>query len=442
MDDYKLNSAKEPERIKELKKISRTLKLKDLSDEVNNHIHTAFSFSPYSPAMAAYKAFSAGLQAAGIIDHDTVSGCREFLKACKILGIGSTAGFEIRVNTENTILKKRKINNPDTPGILYMAVHGIPYNKLKYSDRFLNKIRAARNKRNIRMVDKLNSIFLKKDLERIDFKKDVYDFSMARYGGSITERHIIFALVKKIIKKTGKGSGLINFVSGKLGIDITGKAKEYLEDSQNPYYEYDLLGVLKSSFLKKIYIHPDNDECISVFDAVKFADSINAVPAYAYLGDVGDSPTGDKKAQKFEDSYLEKLMPELKRIGFKGITYMPPRNTIKQLLRIKKYCKEFGFMEISGVDINSARQSFNCPEIRKPEFENLINTTWALIAHEKLAGINSDYALFGKNNPYKNLSLNQRIELYSGIGRKIDNRYPQKLKNLIKELKTVSRRNT
>ena len=35
----------------------------------------------------------------------------------------------------------------------------------------------------------------------------------------------------------------------------------------------------------------------SARDAAKFAQSINAIPAYAYLGDVSESPTGDKRAQ-------------------------------------------------------------------------------------------------------------------------------------------------
>ena len=36
-----------------------------LSGEINNHIHTIYSFSPYTPAMAALKAREAGLEAAG-----------------------------------------------------------------------------------------------------------------------------------------------------------------------------------------------------------------------------------------------------------------------------------------------------------------------------------------------------------------------------------------
>ena len=40
---------------------------------VNNHIHTTYSFSPYSPTKALWMAYNSGLTTAGIIDHDSVS---------------------------------------------------------------------------------------------------------------------------------------------------------------------------------------------------------------------------------------------------------------------------------------------------------------------------------------------------------------------------------
>ncbi|MEI8207470.1 MAG: PHP domain-containing protein, partial [Kiritimatiellales bacterium] len=70
------------------------------TEEVNNHVHTIYSFSPYSPCMAAVKAAQAGLQTVGIMDHDSVSGCEEMLEACKAVNIASTAGCEIRVNMD------------------------------------------------------------------------------------------------------------------------------------------------------------------------------------------------------------------------------------------------------------------------------------------------------------------------------------------------------
>ena len=52
---------------------------------------------------------------------------------------------------------------------------------------------------------------------------------------------------------------------------------------------------------------------------------------HAYLGDVGESVTGDKKAQKFEDDYLDEVIACLKDIGVPAVTYMPTRNTPEQL---------------------------------------------------------------------------------------------------------------
>ena len=54
--------------------------------DVNNHIHTQYSFSPYSPTKAAWMAMQAGLATAGIMDHDTIAGAREYIEAGRILG--------------------------------------------------------------------------------------------------------------------------------------------------------------------------------------------------------------------------------------------------------------------------------------------------------------------------------------------------------------------
>ena len=55
--------------------------------EVNNHVHSTYSFSPYAPADIPQKAKDAGLGTVGIMDHDSVSGCAEFLEACKQVNV-------------------------------------------------------------------------------------------------------------------------------------------------------------------------------------------------------------------------------------------------------------------------------------------------------------------------------------------------------------------
>ena len=100
---------------------------------------------------------------------------------------------------------------------------------------------------------------------------------------------------------------------------------------------------------------------------------------------MGNSVTGDKKAQKFEDDYLDELVAVIKEYGFDAITYMPTRNTAEQLDRLTKLCEEHGFFQISGEDINSPRQSFRCKALDDPAFGHLIDATYTLIGYETMA---------------------------------------------------------
>jgi hypothetical protein len=159
---------------------------------------------------------------------------------------------------------------------------------------------------------------------------------------------------------------------------------------------------------------------LPVDSVISFAESIAAIPAYAYLGDIDESPTGDKRAEKFEDDFIEELFAEISHFGFRAVTYMPPRNTLDQLLKVQKLCAEWSLMEISGVDINSPRQSFNCPEVLKDEFKHLINTTWVLIAHERLAGIDKRYGIFSADNPLASLEPDKRLSFYASLGKKLN----------------------
>jgi predicted metal-dependent phosphoesterase TrpH len=431
----RLNHTKREERLQALIDVETLRKAGELTteatDEVNNHVHTIYSFSPYSPAMAAFRAWEAGLKAVGIMDHDSIAGAHEMIEAGKRVGIATTVGFEVRVNFSHTVVENRKINSPDSKNIAYIAIHGIPHDTFDEVQAFLEPLNDHRNERNKKQIQQLNLILEETDLGSIDFYTDVYPLSQAAQGGSITERHILFALTKRLLTRCGKGKPLISFLEMNLNINIPKKIREYLLDTENPHYEFDLLGVLKSSFLPRIFIQPDYNECPSVFDVVEFANRIGAIPAYAYLGDITESPTGDKKAEQFEDQFLDQLMEELKRIGFKAITYMPPRNTREQLTRVQNLCKEHGFMEISGVDINSSRQTFNCPIILDSQFIHLAGATWALIAHEYLAGSKRAYSLFSRKNPLREVPLEERLERYSRLGRAIDPGSPESIIEMV-----------
>jgi hypothetical protein len=388
--------------------------------EVNCHVHTIYSFSPYSPSAAAERAQAAGLAAVGVMDHDSFAGAAEMREAGRILGLATTAGTELRVSAAGTRLARRKLNNPDSPGVLYMTFHGVPARSAEALHAFLRPVQASREKRDMAMVERLNGLLPGYGLSPLDWERDVLGVSQANAGGTITERHILFAVAKRIVERVGRGPALVDFLRASLGIVPPPRIEAFLRDPANDALLFDLLGLLKSSFIEKVFIQPDADECVPASAAVRFAEEIGAIPCYAYLGDVTDSPTGDKKTERFEDGYLEELMEEASALGFRAITYMPPRNTLEQLRRLQKLCDAHGFMQISGVDINSPRQSFNCPQLLLPDFAHLIGATWAVIAHERLADADARYGLFSPANPLAGLPLERRIAAYAEVGQSLD----------------------
>lgn len=375
----KLNAPTKEERLKSLKDAVRTAQFPPMVPQyINNHIHTTYSFSPYSPAAAVYAARMEGLCTAGIIDHDSISGAEEFLEAAKIVGMPVTIGMECRVSMEGTAMEGKRTNNPDQLGVSYMTIQSVPHDKIAEVNTFFAPYRKARGERNRKMIARINALLSGIEL---DYERDVLPLSEAKEEGGVTERHLMYALAIAMVKKVGKGQPMVDYL-GSIGLTLNEKQKAQMLDTAYPFYEYDLLGILKSAFVPKIYVDA-TDECPNVRDVAALCERVDALLCYAYLGDVTASVTGDKKAQKFEDDYLDDVIACIKEAGIRAVTYMPTRNTPEQLTRLRRLCDENGLFQVSGEDINSPRQSFVIKAMENPLFSNLIDATWKLIRHEQ-----------------------------------------------------------
>jgi len=361
---------------------------------INNHIHTSHSFSPYTPTDAVYTAYKNGLATAGIMDHDTVAGTKEFIEAGKIIGLPVTVGVECRISMADTPFADKRINNPDQIGCAYVAMHGIPHASLGFVDEFLAPYREKRNERNREMCRRITELVRPCGLT-LDFDRDVVPLSTT----GITERHVLFGLTKKITALYDTPEKVIDFLKNDMGITVSAKNEQnILAGRETPeFYEYDILGVLKSDMVAKFYV-PATEELPSVAEYINMVKRAGGISAYAYLGDVTSSVTGDKKAQTFEDAYLDELFAYLKDAGFDAVTFMPTRNTPEQLDRVMDLCRKFGFFQISGEDINSPRQSFICKAYDDDKFAHLVDAAYTLIEYEKLAAtdMKAARALIGK----------------------------------------------
>ena len=382
--------------------------------DVNNHIHTTYSFSPYSPTAAVWFAREAGLCTCGLMDHDSIAGAEEFLAAADVAGMAATIGMECRASFAGTPFGDRKLNNPDQSGVLYMTLHGVPHNRAAELNEAFAPYRAKRNDRNRRMVEAINGMMGRYGVT-IDFGRDVLPLSNYAKGGTVTERHLSSALAYRMLDVIGSGEKLIAFIKNELQLPISGKIEGYLLDENNPHRMYDLLGWIKSQLIARFYIDA-TDELPTVREALDLSERIGAISAAAYLGDVGDSVTGDKRAQKFEDDFLDELIAYYAELGFRAVTYMPSRNTKAQLTRLRALCEKHNLFQISGEDINSPRQSFVCEAQRDPAFANLYEATWALIAHEWRATEDPDDGLFSEKSIRRWPNLNDRVRAFAEFG--------------------------
>ena len=358
-----LNAGSKDERLGALKRAVAAASFPPVDPRmVNNHIHTTYSFSPYSPTAAVYAARAEGLATCGIVDHDSIGGAMEFIEAGEIVGIPTTIGIETRVSFAETAFCNRRTNNPDQIGNSYMVLHAVPHANIEKVQAYFAPLRAKRNVRNQKMVTRINELYAA-DGVSLDFERDVLPLSQHTNGGSVTERHLMLALARQLIAR-GKAS-----------------LPEHASDLEIMLAEYDLVGTLKKDCIPKVFV-PATDECPTLSEIVRFAKEVNGILAYAYLGDVTASVTGDKKAQKFEDDSLDELFEVIYNAGIRAVTYMPTRNTQTQIERLRRLCEKYGMLQISGEDINSPRQKFTIEKMKEEQFSNLIENTWELIRHE------------------------------------------------------------
>lgn len=423
--DEALRLLNAPDRLDNLRRLVQDaregrLPLPNTTTDVNNHIHTSYSFSPYSPTAAVWFAWQAGLCTAGIMDHDSIAGAQEFLEACNICGIGGTIGIECRVDMQHTPFFDKQINNPDQKGIMYTCMHAVPHNRARELNDAFAPYREKRNVRNRAMVDAVNELMKQYGIE-LDFDRDVLPLSEYASGGTVTERHLSAALSQRMIERTGGGQALVDFIKDKLRLTIPAKIESMLLDPKNPFMMYDLLGWIKSELINRFYID-STDELMDVRAFVQLSERLHAISAVAYLGDViGESITGDKKTQAFEDAFLPELLRFEKELGYRAVTYGPSRNTKAQFDRLKALCDQFGLLQVSGEDINTPRQSFVCVAQRDPSFANLTDAAWALIAHENLATEDPERGMFSASSAQKWPDIHERAAAFARMGREMQN---------------------
>ena len=95
---------------------------------------------------------------------------------------------------QTKLSRTRKLNNPDSEGIAYMTVQGVPASARETVAQWLAPKRAARLERTLAMARAANEILTGLGLEPFDPEADMVGISQYANGGGITERHLLAAM--------------------------------------------------------------------------------------------------------------------------------------------------------------------------------------------------------------------------------------------------------
>ncbi len=211
---------------------------------VNNHVHTTYSFSPYSPAAAVYAARAEGLATCGIVDHDSMGGAREFIEAGRIVGIPTTIGSRRGCRFARPRLPTGgRITGSDWQQ-LYGAARRAAREYRESAGVFCAAARTQK-RRNRAMLARSTRLRGRRRFAR--FGAGCAAASQFADGGSVTERHLMLALARQLL--------------------ALGKAKlpEYATELEVLLAEYDLVGALKKECIPRCL---SRDGRVSEFERV------------------------------------------------------------------------------------------------------------------------------------------------------------------------------
>lgn len=308
---------------------------------VNNHIHTPYSFSAFKNIpQAVALALEEDVKILGINDFFVCDGYDEFAKECYQKKVFPLFNIEFiglnKKDQENNI----KVNDPNNPGRTYFSGKGLNYpeNIEKDCKDKLESVKKESQKQVSEMLDKINILIAKNE----------YDFSLSmgeifeKYAKNLVrERHIATALRNKAVEMLETESKQIDFFTK---IFDNNKPKASLDDI--PGFENEI----RSRLLKTggaAFVEENEKAFLDIAEVKDIIIKMGGIPTYPLLLDDKNGNFTDFENNK------QKLASTLKERGIYSIELIPNRNSLKILKEYVEYFYEQGFVVSFGTEHNT-----------------------------------------------------------------------------------------
>jgi len=382
---------------------------------VNLHIHTSESFSVFaSPAEAAWRGYTAGLEVMGINDLYTIDGHREFGKACEILGLRAAFNMEVMAVSREAKEKGERCNDPRNPGRTYLCGKGVvrDLKPSSRSEKLLRNVRTAFSKRCREMSDKVDDLLRKLDPSLHMSFEDVLRFTPR---GNVTERHVAQAVTQLINRSFPDDEERRRFT-----FRLIGRIED--EDISREDTFQDLI---RNRLLKvggPAYVEEPPEAFPSIRQLVQLFRDFGAIPTYPVLG----NPVTEKEKD------LDSLFDELEGYGIYAVEVIPKRNTRERLEEILRAAEEHGFPVFNGTEHNTkAREPLLDHFSRDPTYLPVFrHGAHVVLGHQFL----SEYAGKGYLDPRGRLTIEDRetgTSLFAFAGRSV---WPEEVLQWLREI--------
>jgi hypothetical protein len=360
------------------------IEIADPTRDVNLHCHTFYSYNGYgdSPSAVAWKAKATGLASIGMVDFDVLDGVREFLDACRLLGLRACAGIETRVFVDRHA--ENVINSPGEPGIAYHMGAGFTAD-CDTNAPWVASLKAMSQDRTVGIVNRVNAHVREIAL---DYEADVLPLTPA---ANATERHVCIAYHAKAIAMLSDTTMRHTYWSEKLNTppdDIAAR------EADPPLMH----ALIRSKLMKQGgvgYVAPEGPDFPTLQTMNANVSDAGAFPVTAWLDGVsaGESNPGD-------------LLDYMLETGAEAVNIIPDRNwnIADDAARRDKVDKLHAYIAAAesrslpimvGTECNAHGQrfvdDFSVDEMA-PLIEPAYNTAMIMHAHTSLATNDMGYA--------------------------------------------------
>ncbi len=254
---------------------------------IDLHTHSTASDGTFSPEELIYLAKKEGLQALALTDHDTIEGLKTAYQTAKEERLPFLCGVEISIKFSGS-------------GHFHLLGYFLEP-EIPELNNTLKKLQEARENRNLKIIEKLNSLGIDITLDELR--------EIAK--GEIGRPHIANLLVKKGVVKS-----------------FDEAFEKYLKKGAVAY-------------VPKALLSPE--------EAIKLILSAKGIPVLAH-----------PVTLKLSDSELKSYLKELKEFGLMGIEAFYTEHSSEFTKFLIECAKEFGFLITGGSDFHGT----NKPDIK------------------------------------------------------------------------------